>query len=110
MNKIFILIAIAICSVLSINADDNKSYKCEGNTYSSTGGVKSKVEPIATGFTYKNRQGNVYPIYMSNSGSCFIVKTSKKTNKEYRQYLGAEISQDICSKLGKTYKGKKNEK
>ena len=30
-----------------------------------------------------------------------------KTGKEYKQYLKSEVSQDICDKLGREYKGKK---
>ena len=105
---LFTLIFI-ICSVLSVSADDNKSYKCEGTQYSSTGGVKSNSKPVATGFTWKDTKGNIYPIYISNSGSCYVIKTSKKTGKEYKYYLVSEISKDICKKLGKEYKGK-NEK
>ena len=44
---------------------------------------------------------------MSASGSCYVIKTSKKTGKEYKQYLKPDVSQDICNKLGKEYKGKK---
>ena len=41
---------------------------------------------------------------MSKSGSCYIKKVSKKTGKEYKQYLAAEISADICNQLGIEYK------
>lgn len=107
MKKIIFIISLIFCVTLSVNADDNKSFKCEGTTYSSTGRVKSNSEPIATGFTWSDSKGKEYPIYMSNSGSCYIIKVSAKTNKEYKQYLKPEISQDICNKLGKEYKGKK---
>ena len=107
MKKIIFIISLIFCVTLNVNADDNKSFKCEGTTYSSTGRVKSNSEPIATGFTWSDSKGKEYPIYMSNSGSCYIVKVSAKTNKEYKQYLKPEISQDICNKLGKEYKGKK---
>ena len=107
MKKILYIIIIMFCVTLNINADDNKSFKCEGTTYSSTGRVKSKTEPIATGFTWSDSKGKEYPIYMSNSGSCYIIKTSAKSGKEYNSYLGPDVSQDICKKLGKEYKAKK---
>lgn len=40
-----------------------------------------------TQYTYKASDGKVYPIYMSAKGKCYIIRTSKKTGKEYKQYL-----------------------
>lgn len=80
-----------------------------GNTFIQTTGktttiAKSKV--TKTKFTWQDSKGNTYPIYISENGSCFIYRISKKTGKEYRQYLGKEISMQICKELGLTYKGK----
>lgn len=108
IRRLFVLILITICCGMIANADDNKSYKCEGNTYSSTGRVKSNSStPITTGFTWIDSKGISYPVFMSNSGSCFIIKYRKSDNKEYRDYLGKEISIEICKKLCKEYKGNK---
>lgn len=99
MKNIFIILALLIGLTASA-----QSYKVEGNNYStisSTGGVKQ--DSINTGFTFTDKAGT-YPIYVSNSGSCYINKTSKKTNKSYRKYLGKEISLDICKKLNIKYK------
>ena len=107
IRRLLVLLLITICCSFVANADGDKSFKCENNTYSSTGRVKSNTEPVATGFNWIDSKGNSYPIYMSASGSCYILKVSKKTNKEYKQYLKPDISQDICKKLGKEYKSKK---
>ena len=107
IRRLFVLLLITICCVMIANADGNKSFKCENNTYSSTGRVKSNSTAINTGFNQSDNKGNSYPIYISASGSCYIIKTSSKTGKEYKQYLKPEVSQDICKKLGKEYKGKK---
>ena len=78
-----------------------------GNTFIQTSSKTIiKKEAIKTKFTWQDSKGNSYPIYISESGSCFIIKVSKKTNKEYRQYLGKELSMQICKELGLTYKGK----
>ena len=108
IRRLLVLLLIIISCSMIANADDNKSYKCEGNTYiSSTGRVKASTELVPTGFNWTDSKGVNYPIYISTSGSCFIIKTSAKTNKEYRCYLKPDVSQDICKKLGKEYKGKK---
>jgi hypothetical protein len=41
---------------------------------------------------------------MGPSGSCYIKKISKKSGNEYKQYLGEEVSKDICKQLGVEYK------
>lgn len=88
-----------MASCISVNA---QNYKKEGNTYiKSSNSSKSERQ---TGFLYKDSKGNEFPIYIGNSGSCYIKKISKKTGKEYRQYLGEEISKDICKSLGVEYK------
>ena len=108
IRRLLVLFLITICCGMLANADDNKSYKCEGNTYSSTGRVNTNSSaPIPTGFEWTDSKGNKYPIYISASGSCYIIKKSNKTGKEYKQYIKPEISQDICAKLGREYKGKK---
>lgn len=106
IRRLSILILFIICCGMIANADNDKSYKCEGSTYSSTGGVKQNSTPQVTPYSWSDSKGNKYPIYISNSGSCYVIRTSKKTGKEYKSYLGPEISQDICKKLGKEYKGK----
>lgn len=40
-----------------------------------------------TSFTFEAKDGTKYPIYLSAKGKAFIIRKSKKTGKEYRQYL-----------------------
>jgi hypothetical protein len=49
---------------------------------------------------WKDSKGAEYPVYINSRGSCFIIKTSTKTGTEYKNYLGPEISQQICKELG----------
>ena len=51
-----------------------------------------------TDFTWKDSNGDEYPIYMAHTGSCFIVKTSK-SGENYRTYLGEEVSEQINKEL-----------
>lgn len=81
---------------------DAQTYKQEGNTFSSVKTTKT-VTSEKTLYTWKDSKGKEYPIYMSSTGSCFVIKTSAKTGKEYRQYLGTEISEAICKQLGRKY-------
>ena len=65
------------------------------------------VNAEITNYTWKDSKNNVYPIYITSNGSCFIYRISNKTGKEYKQYMKVEISQQICTELGREYKGKR---
>lgn len=106
MKKLFILFVMMLAFTNVINA---QSFEREGNTFvsKSSKGSKAKAEPTKTKFTWKDSKGNEYPVYMSSTGSCFVIKTSAKTGKEYRNYLGPEVSEQMCKELDIEYKGKK---
>lgn len=70
----------------------------EGNTF--------KVEKTAsvnqdqkTPYTWQDKEGKTYPIFITKNGACYIIKVSKKTNKEYKQYLPKEIKEQIKKEL-----------
>lgn len=75
-----------------------------GNTFIASS-KSSKSNAQQTQYTWKDSKGNEYPIYISASGSCYVIKTSKKTGKEYKSYLPKEVSAAICKEL----KHKRNE-
>ena len=51
-------------------------------------------DTVLTKYFYITANGVKYPIYMSSTGECFIVKTSTMTGKQYKQYL-TEISKQL---------------
>ena len=51
-----------------------------------------------TGFTWKDSNGDEYPVYMAYTGSCFVIKTSR-SGEDYRVYLGEEVSKQINNEL-----------
>lgn len=91
---------------LFMTADAQTTYKQEGNVFSSVKVTKSTVTSDKTPYTWKDSKGKEYPIYISKSGSCYVIKTSAKTGNTYKQYLNPEISIKICENLGREYKGK----
>lgn len=46
-----------------------------------------KSEAKSTGKTYTDNKGETYPVYESKNNKLFIIKTSKKTGKNYNYYL-----------------------
>jgi len=106
------IICILMMLATTATAWSQKSFTTDGNTYRPTLAVTKNVPQkdstvSATPYTYEVK-GIKYPIHIGKTGSCYIVRTSKKTGKEYRQYLGEEISRDICTKMGRVYKAKKS--
>lgn len=87
--KKFIIISFVILLGIIANAQVK-----EGNTFKQ---IKEKTEVIEqkTSFEYEDSKGNKYPIYKSKRGSFYVVKTSKKTGKEYKYYLPKEIQEEI---------------
>ena len=116
MKKIIttiILISLMLTSV--VYAQDTsisltgRVYKRNVNEFSSATRENNSnlVNTEITNYTWKDSKTNVYPIYITSNGSCFIYRTSNKTGKKYKQYMKVEISQQICNELGKEYKGKR---
>jgi hypothetical protein len=92
-----------VCSY-SANA---QTYTREGNTFTAKASAgRAKAEPIKTKFVWTDSKGVAYPIYMGKTGSCFVIRKSSKTGKEYRSYLGTEVSAEICKELGVKYEPK----
>ena len=81
-----ITIAIILLSLAGF-AQEDKGYRIEGNKVVKVGGTKAaKQEPISTGLVYTSR-GVDYPVMKSSRGAYFVVRVSKKSGKEYKQYL-----------------------
>ena len=104
MKKIIITIMVALCA-LTASAQSDKSYQQKGTTFVQVSTKSSRgSSAIKTKYTWQDSKGNIYPIYLSKNGKAFVKKTSKKTGKEYNQYLDTEIS----TKLAREYNIKSN--
>lgn len=68
--------------------------KLEGNTFKAT---SVKTESKKSSYTYEDSKGNKYPIYISAKGKAYIVRVSKKTGKQYKQYL-PEVTKQLNKK------------
>lgn len=96
MRKIFIILTIAF---MAWNANAQTIVR-DGKNFTQ---VTTQSQNQKSGFTFTDRDGKVYDIYVGKTGSCYIIKTSKKTGKEYRKYLGEELSTQVCKELGIPY-------
>ena len=91
-------IILAAIMLLSLNVGvQAQSVVKSGNTFtqvSNNKGGKSGGKETKTQYTFKDSKDAVYPVYLSSTGKAFIKKVSKKTGKEYKQYM-PEIGKQI---------------
>ena len=102
MKKLLISVAI----VLSMMATGYAQTKSEqnGNVFKAPQTertIKRGAEPIKTEFFWEDSKGVKYPIWISNGGkgSAYIIRISNKTGKQYKSYLGKEITEQIKKQL-----------
>ena len=91
MKKLFIAAIMLFSLNMGIQA---QSVQRQGNTFTQVSNKKSASKETKTQYTYKDSKGVEYPIYLSSTGKAFIKKVSKKTGKEYKQYV-PEIGKQI---------------
>ena len=48
--------------------------------------------PIPTVYTYTDNKGKVWPVFVTEKGIPYVIRTSAKTGKEYRYYLKTEAT------------------
>lgn len=91
---------IAALSLLTLAAS-GQNYTRNGKEFSSVRKERtsSVSEGKKTGYTWKDSKGNVYDIYISERGACYILRTSSKTGKVYKSYLPKEISTEIKKEM-----------
>ena len=93
MKKFILCLLLALFCVTA-----NAEVKRNGDTF--------KVEQTSTAsqgektkYTWEDKEGNKYPIYITKKGACYVLKTSKKTDKEYKYYLPKDIQKTIKKDL-----------
>ena len=91
MKKLILCISMMLAFGLVSNA---QSVQRQGNNFTQVSNKKSAGKETKTQYTYTDSKGVVYPVYLSSTGKAFIKKVSKKTGKEYKQYV-PEIGKQI---------------
>lgn len=92
MKKI-ILFIVMIMSCVFVNAQDNKSFEKKGNTISVP--KETSYSGTITKYKFKDEYNVEYPIYISDSGNCFIIKDIYEQGKSYK--VKQDLNPDICS-------------
>lgn len=93
MKKLILCLLLALFCI-TVNAE----VKREGDTFKVE--QTTKESDTKTKYTWEDKKGNKYPIFITKRGSCYILRTSKKTGKEYKQYLPKETQAQIQQEMG----------
>lgn len=91
--KKFILCILLALFCITVNAE----VKREGDTFKVE--QSTKASDTKTKYTWEDKQGNKYPIFITKRGACYVLKTSK-TGKEYKYYLPKDIQAQIKQEMG----------
>lgn len=92
--KYIITLLIALSMSVASYADivrDGDTFKVEKTT--------SVNQDTQTKYTWEDKESNKYPIYITKKGACYVIRTSKKTGKEYKQYLPKNVQEQIRKEL-----------
>lgn len=85
MKKLLILAVLA--ASMSCNGQTKAVKGSDGKYYSAS---KATNNVQATGTLYVDRDSTIHTIFKTDSGKYYIIRKSKKTGKEYKQYLKLE--------------------
>lgn len=91
--KKFIILVVALIVGVSTYADVTRT----GNTFKTE--KSSTSNGTQTKYTWEDKNSNKYPIYITSKGACYILKVSKKTEKEYKYYLPKDVQEQIRKEL-----------
>lgn len=92
--KYIIALLVALSMSVASYADvvrDGDNFKVE-----KTASVNQDTQ---TKYTWEDKEGNKYPIFITKKGACYVVRVSKKSGKEYKQYLPKDIQETIKKEL-----------
>ncbi|AGO47917.1 hypothetical protein Phi40:1_gp052 [Cellulophaga phage phi40:1] len=86
LSLILVLTLVFVTIVASAQESTEPTYVVQGDKIVKVGGGKSASEATKTKYTM-DVKGVEYPVYKSTRGSYYILRTSKKSGKEYKQYI-----------------------
>jgi hypothetical protein len=106
MKKLFFLLAFVLISTIAGVAQSSTKvdYLREGKTFVQAQ-TSTSSNDTQTEYTWKDKQGVEYPIFITKNGRCYVNRISKKGNT-YKYYLPKELCLEICAELGVEYKEK----
>jgi hypothetical protein len=88
MKKATLILSLLLASSLAFS--QSKVEKDANGNYVQISASKRASEDKPLGKTFTTSKGETYPIYVSERGKYYIIRTSKETGNQYKQYLKLE--------------------
>ena len=85
LKKLLFVLLLSF-ALSSVGQSSQPKYKIVGNEIVKTETAKAKKQPTKTALIHKVK-GKTFEVWKSQKGAYFIYRTSKKTQKKYKQYL-----------------------
>lgn len=92
MKKLIFCLILAAISLTS-----TAEVKREGDTFKVE--QTSKASDTQTKYTWEDKENHKSPIFITKKGACYVLRTSKKTGKEYKYYLPKNVQETIKKEL-----------
>lgn len=99
--KEFIISLITVLFVIGVAVVSAQEVKREGNNFTIEKTIQQSLD-VQTQYTFTIKD-NVYPIWITKNGRCYIIRISKNGNS-YKQYLNKDICLQICQEMNIEYK------
>ena len=99
--KELVIALITVVLVIGVAIASAQEVKREGNNFTVEQTIQQSSD-VQTQYTFTIKD-NVYPIWITKNGRCYIVRTSKNGN-QYKQYLNKDICLQICQEMNIEYK------
>lgn len=86
-----VILSLGLFLAISSSYSQTKVVKDSSGNFKVAKAPKKASEDKATGQTFTSSKGETYPVYVSDNGKYYVIRTSKSGN-QYRQYLSVEES------------------
>lgn len=81
------IVTLSLFLAISTGYSQAKVTKDANGNFVSAKASKQVSEDKPTGQTYTTSKGETFPVYVSERGKYYVIRTSKETGNQYKQYL-----------------------
>jgi hypothetical protein len=82
-----VIVTLSLFLAVSIGYSQTKVTKDANGNFIAVTATKKASEDKPTGQTYTTAKGEEFPVYVSERGKYYVIRTSKETGNQYKQYL-----------------------
>ena len=88
MKKVTLILSLFLAS--SVAFSQTKVVRDAEGNFITQQAPKKQSENKPTGKTFTTAKGDQFPVYITDKGKYYVLRTSKETGNEYKQYLKTE--------------------